>query len=285
MIEFCQFELDSSVVAPVIYKDLPHRTTSVGLKVSKTVQEELQKFLQGFLEFHGRSEHDTFIRVDAFFSQEKLYIIELNVELADGWGVALNLARACNGGLVLPNTKMPSKYVAYSSNYLPEYQLAIEEFRLLGHSGVSIETHWGKTEEKDPLDNKLALEQFSRTQIAGVVGTPRMYSVENTPWVQVPEDVVFKFTEKYGSEATRARYSVKKRSGIGKGEFMRKCYNRGRAIAQERIEPRRLSDGSVTQAIIMCSGSTPVTGYLQVAEAREFIINDRTARKGPLLFT
>ncbi len=110
-----------------------------------------------------------------------------------------------------------------------------------------------------------------------------MYSVENSRWEDVPTDVVFKFREKYGERSREARYSVARRAQVGKGKFMRKCYNEGSAIAQDYLDPLRFEDGSATQAIIMCSRAVPVVGYLQVAPQGIFVINDKTASKGVLV--
>ena len=280
-----RFDMDHFIVAPVTYRDYPHQTTSIGVEIGEKVREELSQLLAGFLKFHGREEKGTFIRVDAFLSDVGLKLIELNVELADGWGVSLNLARACGKLVKLPTgTELPQRYVAYKDDYLPEYGLAISEFGMLGHDSMSIEEAFWVSERKDLLDSKLCLEQFARTWKGEIVQVPRLYSVETTPWDSLPEDVVFKFTEKYGPEALRARYGVALRKKIGKGKHVRRSYNDSRAVAQERIVPYALLDGSVTQAIIMCSGSTPITGYLQVAPSGEFIINDRTGIKGPLIF-
>ncbi len=284
-IKFCNFDMDQSIVAPVTYRDYPHLTTPIGVEIGPKIREELRQLLAGFLKFHKRDEKGTFIRVDAFLSEDGLNIIEFNVELADGWGVALNLARSCGKPVELPvGVELPRRYVAYKSDYLPEYRLAISEFGKLGQNSMSIKEDFWTSEEKDPLDSKLCLEQFARTWNGDTVRIPKLYSVETTLWESLPENVVFKFTEKYGPEALRARYSVAPREKIGKGKHVRQSYNASRAVAQERIVPHTLHDGSVTQAIIMCSGSIPITGYLQVAPQGEFIINDRTGRKGPLLF-
>lgn len=281
----CNFDIDQSIVAPITYRDYPHLTTSIGVEIGQKIREELSLLLAGFLKFHKREGKGTFIRVDAFLSEDGLNIIEFNVELADGWGVALNLARACGKPVELPvGVELPRQYTAYKSDYLPEYRLAISEFGRLGQNSMSIKEDFWTPEVKDPLDSKLCLEQFARTWSGNTVRIPKLYSVETTLWESLPENVVFKFTEKYGPEALRARYSVAPRDKIGKGKHVRQSYNASKAVAQERITPHTLPDGSVTQAIIMCAGSTPITGYLQVASQGEFIINDRTGRKGPLLF-
>jgi len=284
-IKFCNFDMDQSIVAPVIYRNYSHMTTSKGVEIGTCIVGELSRLLTEFLKFHNRTERGTFIRVDAFLSEHGLNIIEFNVEVADGWGVALNLARACGRPVCLPvGTELPGEYIARSADYLPEYELAKREFSLIGHDSIRIIETFHTREIKDTLDNKLCLERFSRTWISDTVRIPKLYSVETTRWEDVPDRVVFKFVEKYGYEALRARYSVIPREDIGKGKHVRRSYNASRAIAQDRITPHTLDSGAVTQVIIMCSGSTPITGYLQVAPKGEFIINDRTACKGPLLF-
>lgn len=177
MIKFKTFELDRTIVAPVIYRDYPHKTTPVGLVVEMAVVQELKCFLKKFLEFHNRTEAGTFIRVDAFFSENGLQVIELNVELADGWGVALNLARASGNLVTLPlGIELPSHYVAYTSNYISEYQLAVKEFCRLGHHVGDIESRYCEIEIKDELDNKMCLERFSRIWKGDLVKVPKMYS-------------------------------------------------------------------------------------------------------------
>lgn len=111
-----------------------------------------------------------------------------------------------------------------------------------------------------------------------------MYSQEICPWEKVPQDVYLKFREKFDPEAVKSRFSVKPRSELGRAKRMRELYTEGRAIAQERLTPYRLPDGRGVQGVVMYAGSTPVTGYIQIASQERNIINDKGTSKGPLVF-
>lgn len=284
MLTIRTFPLDDSIVARRIYRDYPHQTTTVGCVIAESVQRELTSFLEEFLRFINCDEN-LYLRLDVFLNSGVLNVIEINIELQDGWGVALNLLRASgNKPKPFSGAVLPREIIAYSEDYIPEFELAQREFAALGHAMQVV--GWRERQDvpaKSKYDDKLYLAQFSRLWRGGLVHIPSMYSVGNTVWEDLPHDVVFKFREKYGEASHTARYSVARRTQIGKGKYMRQCYNAGTAIAQEYIEPLRLDDGSATQAIILCAGVTPVTGYLQVAPQGVFVINDKTASKGALV--
>lgn len=278
------FPLDDSIVAKRIYRDYPHQTTTVGCVIAEPARRELASFLEEFLRFINCGEN-LYLRLDVFLNGGVLNVIEINVELQDGWGVALNLLRA-SGNKPKPfnGAVLPPEIIAYSEDYIPEFELAQREFATIGHTMQIV--GWRERQgvpSKSKYDDKLYLADFSRLWRGSLVHVPPMYSVENTVWEDLPYDAVFKFREKYGEASRKARYSVARRVDIGKGKFMRQCYNAGTAIAQEYIEPLRLDDGSATQAIILCAGATPMTGYLQVAPQSIFVINDKTASKGALV--
>lgn len=279
-----KFELDSSVVAGRIYRNYEHQTTSMGLVIEKVIRRELSSFLSTFLAFVQCEEH-VFLRLDAFATTSELYIIEVNVELQDGWGVALNLLRASNNKLETDGVRLPTEIILYRDDYRPEFELAQNELAWLGHNMeiVSWRSRPGVL-AKGAFDSKIHLARFSQTWLDRNVRIPKTYIAETTPWNSIPEDVVFKFCEKYGEQARKALYSVARRREIGHGKFMRKCYENGTAIAQELVTPFKLEDGSSTQAIILCSRNTPVVGYTQVAPPSVFVINDKSASKGPLIF-
>ncbi len=278
------FPLDDEIVATCIYRDYPHQTTNVGCVVGEATQRELRLFLKGFLRYL-RCEDHLFLRIDAFLAGEVLNVIEINVELQDGWGVALNLLRASgNKPKHWNGATLPVEIIARSEDYIPEFTLAAHEFATLGHTMQVVRSHeQHQVLAKSVYDDKLFLAEYSQSWCGTLVHVPKMYSIQNTTWEHIPKDVVFKFREKYGETSRAARYSVATREQIGRGKFMRQCYDAGSAIAQDRIEPLRLEDGSSTQAIILCSGATPVVGYLQVAPKDVFIINDKTAKKGVLV--
>ncbi len=280
------FLLDKTLLATRIYRDFPHQTTSVGLVVDQTMRYELSRFLEAFLVSVGCTEH-LFLRVDAFVQENILHVIEINVELQDGWGVALNLLRASgHAPKFADDVRLPKEIIAYSEDYLPEFELAEYEFALLGREMRIAE--WRDRPgilSKSVFDDKLYLAEFSRAWRGDRVRTPLAYTIDNTPWDALPENVVFKFREKYGERSRMARYSVARRNAIGKGRYMRMCYEEKTAVAQAYTEPLHLEDGSPTQAILMCSGRHVVTGYLQVAPPGTFVINDKLTRKGPLILT
>lgn len=277
------FELDEAVLAKEIYAGHPHQTTPIGVVIEERVRKDLRTFLKTFLERTKCS--DEFLRVDAFIRKDGLDIIEINVECQEGWGIALNLLRASNSVLDVERVSLiPREIIAYGDEYLPEFKLVQVELERFGFDMniVSYSERPG-VPIRSEFDKKMYLALLDGMSV-GSIKIPSIYYDSSTPWDEVPQDVVFKFCEKYGEWSRKARYSVATRAKIGKGKFMRKCYASREAIAQKRIDPLTLSDGSVTQAIIMCAGAEPVTGYLQVAPPGTFIINDRTARKGPLVF-
>lgn len=279
------FALNSAEIAPCIYRDYPHETTPVGAILTESDRHELKEFLEAYLHFLGSNEHQ-FLRLDVFLGDDALNVIEINAELQDGWGVALNLLRASGNTLPACNdARFPTEIIAYSEDYMPEFKLAQNE---LARIGKHMHIAWWRDRpgvlSKSTFDDKMYLARFSREWRGNLVRIPKTYWAEHTAWEHIPDDVVFKFRHKYGEHARRAGYSVRRRADIGKGKFMRQCYAAGHAVAQERIEPFRLEDGSATQAIIMCSGHDPIAGYLQVAPPDAFVINDRATRKGPLVF-
>lgn len=295
MTRITQFHLDESILAKTIYKGYPHKTTATGLLLGEEVREELRAFLRQFLQCSGYPEDDLYFRIDAFIGEEGLYIIEINVELQDGWGVALNLLRASGNELFIPYgaiSRLPTVFQNYGNGYRTEFELACEELALLGFEKRPIVQDMPSYlapgtpvyPPKHELDSKIYLARFAPQWDGESVIVPRMFCVETTPWDAVPEDVIFKFCRKYGPEARKARYSVLDRSKAGKAKFIRRCYNAGTLVAQKRVSPLTLDDGSVTQAVILCVGPQPATGYLQVSPAGTMVINDKTAKAGPLLF-
>lgn len=85
--------LCSTVTAHSIYGDEPHHTEPLGLMVAPLIRAELARFMREFIAFTGISGGNYF-RLDLYFDACHIHVIEVNVESADGWGVALNLLRA-----------------------------------------------------------------------------------------------------------------------------------------------------------------------------------------------
>lgn len=274
-------QLNRAVVAPSIYGTFPHEVIDVGLVLEHTVVVELERFLGEYTNFLEVVETKKFFRIDLYFDDNTVYVIEVNVEIADGWGVALNLQRAA--GFPSPNlSAFPEIFPTFPGDpRQSEFCLAIKEFAQFGHTANVCEQN---TRIIDPLDSKIHLACFAEQWVGEHVLVPAMYHCGNTVWDSVPEDVYLKFAEKFCPEAVKSRYSVKSRSELGRANQMRKLFAEGRAIAQARVEPFQTKAGEQVQAVIMCAGTTVVTGYIQVAPGGRKVINDKGTKKGPLRF-
>lgn len=271
--------LDRAIVAPAIYGDFPHFTTDLSLVIESEVKAELGQFMQEYAAFLDAQ--DKYFRIDLYYDADCVYVIEVNVEVADGWGVALNLLRAAGC--------KPCAKAAYP-NLIPtfpedpretEFRLAVKELALLG-VGASVEVLSERT--FDPLDNKLHLARFSDVWTGQRVIIPRLYWNGNAAWEDIPQDVYLKYADKFCPEAIKSRYSAKPRVELGKAKQMRRLFAEGGAIAQQRVRPALTTCGKQVQAVAMCNGSQVVTGYIQVAPAGRNVINDKGTKKGALVF-
>lgn len=271
--------LDRAIVAPSIYGDFPHFVTDLLLVIENEVKTELGRFVREYAAFLDAQ--DKYFRIDLYFDGDRVYVIEVNVEVADGWGVALNLLRAA-GRTLFERTTFPTAFTTFPDDpRVTEFKLAVNEFAILGATS-SIEVLPVRT--LDPLDNKLHLARFSNMWVGERVRIPRLYWNGNAAWEDVPQDVYLKFADKFCAEAIRSRYSAKPRLELGKAKQMQQLFAEGNAIAQERVNPSLTACGKQVQAVAMCSGSQVVTGYIQVAPAERSIINDKGTEKGALIF-
>ncbi len=276
--------LDSTVVAQSIYGDMPHLVEPLGLTLSSDIAEELNTFMSDFVSFVQISNvPEKFFRLDLYLEGENVYVIEINVEVADGWGVSLNLLRAADRLLNREVSGLFPKQIPTFPNDLRvvEFELACSEFEEYGHVAKVV---FNKSRIFDELDNKIYLTRFSQVWQGDLVKVPKTYSIEVCSWEDVPADVYLKFTDKFCTEAIKSRYSAKPRSELGKARQIKKLYHAGLAIAQERIDSYRLPDNRQVQAVVMCSGANPVTGYIQIAAPERQVINDKDTNKGVLIF-
>ncbi len=291
--------MDQSIVAPVIYGNYPHQTTSCGIELSQEVREELGRFMSGFNASVG-IEQTPYYRIDAYFNEDTLWILEVNASFVDGWGTALNLARASGIQIDSSRLNFPDQFAAKEDVYLPELELFANELAALGlakrtvcnwplNKSPSKPTYvYGRVGTKDKpfilpydglrLDNKLNLGQFSQTWDGTRVRTPKHYMSRFHTWEEVPKDVVLKFCDKNSPECEQARQSVLFGKPLGKAPFIKKCYNAETLLGQEMIQPTK-EYGRNCQIIIFVVGDEPITGYVQHSWGQ--IINDNSVH-GPL---
>ncbi len=300
-VQFREFDFDPSVkVAPVIYQDQPHRVTPTGATISPGMGAELLEFIQQYAGSIGAGLNPYF-RLDVYIRDDKLWVLEVNTAFVDGWGVALNLSRAAKAPVGIDELFFPRCFGMESSDYRPELELLIEELRIAGRTRHHICTPWSRPDCRGPvyvygrddsalhwpengwtLDNKLNLAWFSELWEGELVMTPKTYSA-TSDWADVPDNVFLKFVDKGSPEAIRAGFSVMPGKPAGKAPFIRRCYNAGDLIAQERVYGMRLPvEGRERQVqLVVLSNAQMLTGYVQYGAG--IIVNDNSIH-GPLIF-
>jgi len=297
-INFFDFVIDQPIVAPVIYGEHSHETTNRGVIISSDVIHELKRFLSGFNASVG-VEQVPYYRIDAYFDEQVLYILEINASFVDGWGTALNLARASN--IVVDPTQLvfPKMFASNDMVYLPELELFMDELTVLGINDHGIcEWNGGNTDDtiyiygrvgsKDQprilpydglrIDNKLNLGLFGLTWCSDIVKVPWHYINRFESWEEIPRKVVLKFCDKGSMECRRARQSVMFGRPSGKAPFLKRCYREETLLVQDIVQPAK-QNGDNCQLVILVIGDEPITGYVQYSRSR--IINDNSTH-GPL---
>jgi len=297
-IVFSEFNLNQSTVAPIIYSTSKHRTTNRGIIISGDIRQELKSFLSLFNAFIG-VEKIPHYRIDAYFNEQSLWILEINASFVDGWGTALNLARSSGISIDPKLLIFPKKFATKNSAYLPELKLFISELAALGINDCKI-CDWNKN-SIDPiyiygrvgsknqpnvlpydglrLDNKINLGIFGRTWNGEFIKTPHHYMGRFEQWETIPKEVVLKFCDKDSLECKRARQSVMFYKPSGKAPFLKRCYRAETLLAQDVVRPTK-QDRNNCQLIILAVGDEPITGYVQYSWNE--IINDNSTH-GPLL--
>ena len=318
MVRFERFALDNEQVAPVIYGTAPHSVTADGVVIGPNIVAALREFLKRYNQFVNAPQHP-YYRIDAYFSEQELHILEVNAAFVDGWGTALNLARASNVGIRKELLKFPKSFVSLESVYVPELRLFISELEHLGISenrvceriselgadeSAYIYGRFGGREQIDypmqgiRLDNKVNLARFSQR-----------WDQDGVPGVQVPWH--FSGYDGLLAEPTSWEELLKPRDEIGfwrtpplvfkfcdKGgpecQKYRKSVIIGVPEGKNKYLRRCYEFGTVIaqnyvrpakfksdncQLVILAIGDEPVTGYVQYSSKE--IINDNSVH-GPL---
>ena len=162
-IQFHDFPMDRSQVAPCIYKNLSHQTTNTGIVLNHTIIKELRRFLLEYLQSLAKtfSSYHFYCRIDAYFDENSITILEVNTAFVDGWGTALNLSRTC-GIKINPDLLFFPKFFSYCScDYLPELQLLVDELRYLGKDEHTIASQYDY--DKFRIDNIKPVYLYGRT--------------------------------------------------------------------------------------------------------------------------
>ncbi|NDK07803.1 hypothetical protein EOM39_00985 [Candidatus Gracilibacteria bacterium] len=294
-INFKDFNIDADVVAKSIYVGQDRKISKNGIEISGEINQELTIFLQKYIEFLNLSLKKTFFRIDAYFDNKNLYILDMNASFVDGWGSALNLARAIGQQIdsVLIR-KFPKNLKLEDNVYKPEFDLCLKELNVLFFNeqvtGYEVpdfneiyelnsenETYvYGNTDivreniypyNGKQIDDKINLARFSREWKGDLVKIPEIILPTDLSYQQLPSEIVLKIASK-----NNIRPDGRNKVFIGKPKKWGKMWEEGLIVAQERINPTKNINGENTQAIILSVDSKAVTGYLQ--NSTRDIIND-----------
>jgi hypothetical protein len=303
-VEFVEFPLDTTVVAPVIYRewtqkgpthwdyvDQSHRTTPKGVRVSREAARELGQLLYRYSEFIG--EPGRYCRADVLVTPDALMVLEVNMAYVDGWGTALNLSRAA--GIQVWPPVFADCFTLDKPAYQPELELLMRE---IGGNRRICEDHrrceggicvYGA--RNPAIDNKLHLARFAPSWHGELVQIPRFYTAESgTSWEDVPQDVYLKYVDKFGPEATAARFSVRRGKPSGKARSLRRSYEQNLMIAQTQVSSLGAGGQPISpigsakpvpglQLVVMAANLHDMAGYVQYAYG-DIITDD--SQHGPL---
>lgn len=297
-----EFTFDPNVeLARTIYRGAYHQVTNLGVGISAEATAELRRFMREYATFLGADK--PFFRLDVYMAGRKLWVLEVNTAFVDGWGTALNLSRAAGLPVATDLLWFPKHFCLLDEAYRPELELLVSELGVAGKENHHICEDWktvaknedvyayGRTQGHNiwpkrgvELDNKMNLQRFRVRWHSELIAIPRMFTPSDTVWADVPSTAFLKFTDKSGSESQRARFSVKAGKPAGSSPFLKRCYNDGTLIAQERIDGRKTwLNGHDRQIQLVVLGNTHMlTGYVQYGLGS--IVNDNSIH-GPLAFT
>ncbi|HVZ11725.1 MAG TPA: hypothetical protein VG965_01725 [Patescibacteria group bacterium] len=295
-IRFQEFATDEQSLAKIIYGNEPHLTTNQGVVLSSKVREELCAFLDGYNQWVNIAEQP-YYRIDAYFDHGAMSILEINAWFVDGWGTALNLARASGISIDAEKLIFPNRFALEATEYLPELQLFLYELgatgkwgnRILDDIDKELKTYvYGRIGTGNPMaiphdgqriDNKLNLAEYCQIWDGELVRLPKHYTSMNATWDDIPTNAVLKFCDKSSEQCKQARRSVLIGKPSGKAPFLRKCFEEGQLIAQDFVQPM-VHESTNCQLVILAIGNSPITGYVQYSPSA--IINDNSVH-GPLM--
>ena len=279
--------INPDIVAPSIYEWIQRKWTNNWVELSTKITEELDIFLSDYTQFIWQK-RDSYYRIDAYFNEDIIYIIDINASFVDGWWNALNFSRSIwqeIDNILLE--KFPQKMYLQEQQYRPEFQLCIDEMNMLW---IDTQEIWElidryktyvygtlpKTENAFPfdglrIDNKMNLALFAKQWKGTNIQIPNIITPTDIGWPDTPKDMVYKVSSK--SDISRDGWNVK----IWKpknGKWASRKWEQYKMIAQERVETMKNRDGENMQLIIMCANDVAVTGYVQSSTWEQ--INDNS---------
>ena len=83
-IRFKYFQIDEKIIAPEIYSWAKRQISSKWIEISDEINGELSNFLENYIDFLWLNWKRLFFRIDCYFDEKKLYILDINASFVDG---------------------------------------------------------------------------------------------------------------------------------------------------------------------------------------------------------
>lgn len=291
------FSIDTEIIAPKIYWDFQREISSKWVLVNDEVRWELEDFLQEYARFLWLTNRKIFFRIDAYFDENKLYILDMNASFVDGWWNAINFTRAVSWGVwEILSWYFPASFFLQEDVYRPEFELAIREIwqqtweciwetKTLDFSKQTY-VYWAlkdsETQENFyPFnwiknDDKRNLARFSRIWRWDLVRIPYIFSPEETKYSELPENVALKVASKNDIKS-----DWRNKVFIWKPKKWQSLWEEWKLVAQTLQNPQKNDNWENMQAIILTAWAKVIAWYVQ--NSARNIINDSSVQS-PLIF-
>lgn len=286
-------DMDPTIVAKTIYWNTQRDFANQMVEMSPKIQQELNKFLEKFSEFVGMKK-TSFYRIDAYFNEEKLYILDINASFVDGWWNALNFARATSQQInAILNETMPKSFYLQEQIYRREFELCLQELQELWieaqevrklSESIKTYVYWTikRTINVFPydglrVDNKINLALFSKIWKADNVVIPQIITSAEASWEDIPKDYVLKLNRKTNIEnkySNRPEWWNVKIWKPNKWKWASQKWESWEMIAQQQVETMKNKNAQNMQLILMSTDDNIIAWYTQASN--KDIINDNS---------
>ena len=297
--ELIQTDMNEEIVAKTIYGKQQREFWSEMVEVSPEIISELNDFLEKYSEFTWMDK-TSFYRIDAYFNEEKLYILDINASFVDGWWNALNFARATSQEIDnILNETMPENFYLQDEIYRPEFNLCIDELQELGINSQevsklseSMKTYvygviW-RTINAFPydgirMDSKMNLDLFSKIWKSENIEIPQIITPSEASWEDIPKDYVYKIIWKNDIQTNNSWQLQGWKVKVWKPKKWKWAADKwqdGKMLAQKQVETMQNKNSENLQLIFMSADNQIISGYTQASN--NDIINDNSAQS-PLI--
>lgn len=289
-----KFDLDEKIIAKSIYWNEKRNFTNEWIEISEEVKEEFKIFLEEYIKFIWLKK-TAFFRIDAYFDENNLYILDINWSFVDGWWNALNLTRAINEDIDnILLSKFPENFYLQEEIYRPEFELLISELNLNWIKAEEIEEineryktylYWTESRKWNlfpydwlRIDNKMNLALFSKKWKWKNIKIPEFTLSSEKSYEDIPKKSVLKVTWKQDIKWLDWKIKIWKPKNW---KLASKLWEENKLVVQEIKDPYIDENWKNNQAIFMTINSEPIVWYVQ--KSIENIINDNSVQ-WPLIF-